>query len=231
MLHYVAMELPKQVTEQQPGSVLRGPAGEILRLLQRHGSMTLKQLRAALGVSSLNAVREQIVSLTAAGLIQSSSVRQGAGRPAYAYALSDKAQALFPKGYDVLLKLLLEEIVEQEGRERLHKLLNGVSTRLAATYGGQADGQDLEQRLAVLAQSFAARGTPITIVEQAEGITLYEYSCPYFNVAQETHDVCALEQGMLEQVLGRNVKLTQRMVDGHIGCRFMIDNGDPARRV
>lgn len=206
----------------------RGPASEILRLLQRNGPMNIKQLRAALGVSSLNAVREQLVGLTAAGLVQTTVQRQGAGRPANVYALSNKAQALFPKGYDVLLQLLLQEIIVQQGRDALQALLSGVSARLAEQYGGQDDGQALDQRLRSLAQAFAARGTPISLVEEADAVLLHEYSCPYFNVAQIDSHVCMIEQQMLEQVLGRKVQLTQRMVDGHIGCRFVIEHTKPS---
>jgi predicted ArsR family transcriptional regulator len=205
----------------------RGPAGEILRLLQRNGPMSIKQLRDELGVRSLNAVREQLMSLTAEGLIQARPVRQGAGRPAFVYTLSAKAQQLFPKGYDVLLKLLLEELVAQEGRERVQALLAKVSARLAQQYGDGA-GQSLMERLAVLAEVSAARGTPIAIVEQGDEVLLNEYSCPYFNVAQDNQDVCAVEQRMLEQVLGRKVRLTRRMTDGHPGCQFAVEQREAA---
>lgn len=201
----------------------RGPAGEILRLLQRNGPMSIKQLRDELGVRSLNAVREQLMSLTADGLIQSRTVRQRAGRPAFVYGLSPKAQELFPKGYDVLLKLLLEELVVHEGRERLDAILENVSARLAQQYG-DGEGQALEQRLAVLAQVSAARGTPIAITQQNDEVVLSEYSCPYFSVAQDNQDVCVVEQRMLEQVLGRKVRLTRRMLDGHPGCHFLVES-------
>lgn len=216
------METGKRDTAEGLTVLQRGPAGEILRLLQRHGPMSTKQLRAALGVSSLNAVREQLAHLNAGGLIETTTVRQGAGRPSFLYALSDKAQALFPKGYDILLKLLLEEIVAQQGRAALDSLLSGVSGRLATEYGGSGDGAALEERLQVLSAAFEARGTPISIVERDDAVTVHEYSCPYFNVAQEDTNVCAIEQQMLEQVLGRKVQLTQRMVDGHAGCQFVV---------
>lgn len=222
------METAKRTDTDSVSYWQRGPGGEILRLLQRNGPMSIKQLQAALGVRSANAVREQLMSLTGAGLIQTRSVRGAAGRPANMYALSDKAQALFPKGYDVLLKLVLEELVAQEGRERLKAILAGVSARLAAEYGASNTEQGLEQRLVALAAAFDARGMPITIVEHDDVLELHGYSCPYFNVAQETGDVCAVEQQMLEQVLGRKVRLTQRMVDGHVGCQFVIDGGNQA---
>jgi DeoR family transcriptional regulator, suf operon transcriptional repressor len=217
------MDIAKHTTEDSLHYLQRGPAAEILRLLQHNGPMSAKQLQAELGVRSLNAVREQLSSLSAAGLIRANSVRGGAGRPAFVYMLSDKAQALFPKGYDVLLKLLLEELDDQLGHERLQQILTGVSVRLAQHYGGDADGLELEQRLAGLAQALAQRGTPITIDEREDTLILHEYTCPYFNVAQENAEVCQIEQQMLEQVLGRKARLTKRIVDGHAGCQFVVD--------
>jgi predicted ArsR family transcriptional regulator len=218
------MEMAKHTGDDSLNYLQRGPAGEILRLLQRNGPMSTKQLQAELGVRSLNAVREQLNSLSAAGLIRASSVRGGAGRPAYLYGLSEKAQGLFPKGYDVLLKLLLEELDTQLGHERLQEILAGVSAKLAEQYGGLAEGQELEQRLAALAQALAKQGTPIAIDEHEGSVILHEYTCPYFNVAQENAEVCQIEQQMLEQVLGHKTRLTQRIVDGHVGCQFVLED-------
>ncbi len=225
------METSKWTSDERWSYLQRGPAGDILRLLQQNGPMTTKQLRVALGVSSLNAVREQLTGLSAAGLVETSTLRQGAGRPTHLYTLSAKAQALFPKGYDVLLKLLLEELAERTSSAELEAILAGVSSRLADTYRGHEAGQALEQRLAALVQSFAQRGTPITVVEQQDGLTLHGYTCPYFNVAQQTHQVCGIEQQMLEQVLGRPVRLTRRLVDGHAGCQFVVEGARAEQQV
>jgi predicted ArsR family transcriptional regulator len=200
----------------------RGPAAEILRLLQRNGPSSARDLQSALGVRSRNAVREQLMWLEAAGLLRAETRRSGQGRPAQMYTLSDRAQALFPKGYDVLLKLLLDEIGARHGRDGLQELLDGVSVRLAEQYGGKDSGQELEQRLQVLAEAFDARGTSIAIVEYDDAVAVHEYSCPYFNVAQTDSHVCAVEKQMLEQVLGRDVQLTRRMVDGHSACEFLV---------
>ncbi len=199
----------------------RSPAGAILRLLQRHGSLTIKQLQSELGVRSLNAVREQLAHLSAAGLITATAQRQGTGRPAHVYALSERAQRLFPNGYDTLLKLLLEEIAAREGREELQKILSGVGQRLADEYGEHAD--ELGQRLQTLQQMSEIRGTPIAI-HDADGVTtLHKYNCPYFDLAKSTSAVCTVEQHMIEQVLGRSVRLTERIVDGHTGCCFVVE--------
>jgi predicted ArsR family transcriptional regulator len=198
----------------------RSPAGEVLRLLQRHGPLTIKQLQAELGVRSLNAVREQLAHLSAAGLITAATQRHGTGRPAHVYALSDRAQALFPNGYDVLVKLLLEELTEREGPAHVQAILSGVGERLADQFGEHEGG--LHQRLQTLVQASQARGTPITLHDSDGVTTLHKYNCPYFDVAKTTDAVCAVEQRMIEQVLGRNVELTERIVDGHAGCCFVV---------
>lgn len=217
------METAKPTSNDVLGLIGRGPSGRILELLQRHGPMSAKQLQAALGVSSLNAVREPLLNLSAAGLVRAEPVRRGAGRPSYLYALTDKAQALFPKGYDVLLRLLLEELLAQHGRDGLRTILQRVGQRLAREYAGNAEGQAIEERLQALAAALDARGTPINIVETGDTIMLHEYCCPYYDVAQRTSDVCTIERQMLEQVLGRPVRLMRRIVDGHVDCQFVVE--------
>lgn len=198
----------------------RGPASMILRSLQQHGSRTIKQLQGDLGVRSLNAVREQLAYLSAAGLISATPQRHGTGRPAHVYALSAQGHALFPSGYDVLLQLLLDEIAARDGEQQVQDLLRGVGERLAAQFDGHMG--DLHERLAALIETSSARGTPITLHEDNGAIRLHRYTCPYFALAQTTDAVCGAEQHMIEQVLGRAVELTERIVDGHVGCCFVV---------
>ncbi|GIV95668.1 MAG: TrmB family transcriptional regulator [Herpetosiphonaceae bacterium] len=211
------------------------PAGDILQYIQRHGSATIKELEAAFDVSA-TAVREQISHLLAEGLLTATKVRQGAGRPSFRYLLTAKAQALFPKGYDVLINLLLEEILVLDGREKLQLILDRVGKRLAEQYAnrtdGYPDGSELRERLTALAAALEKQGMPIAVHELSEGkFVVSEYACPYFDVAQEHSGVCAMEQRMLEHVLGREVTITRRIVEGHHGCQFVIGDkleSDPA---
>ncbi len=213
-------------TDEQILPLQRGPAGTILRSLQQHGPRTIKQLQAELGVRSLNAVREQLASLSAAGLITATTQRHGTGRPAHVYALSERAHALFPNGYDVLLRLLLDEIVARQGEDQVQDLLRGVGERLAGQFGGHAG--ELHDRLGTLIQTLGARGTPITLHEDSGTTTLHKYTCPYFDLAKASDAVCGVEQRMIEQVLGRSVELTERLVDGHAGCCFVVHEHEDA---
>ena len=155
----------------------RGPASAILRLLQQRGPQSVKALEAELGVST-NAVREQLQHLLEAGLIRIGKVRRGAGRPAHVYSLSDKAQRLFPQAYDVLLELLLDEIVKQDGAAHAQQLLNAVGERLAEDFTGGVKSADLREQLESVSATLAERGMPVTILEKDNAVTLHTWSCP-----------------------------------------------------
>jgi predicted ArsR family transcriptional regulator len=194
---------------------------EILQLIQQRGPQSIKALEGELGVTT-NAVREQIQSLLAAGLLVADKQRRGAGRPAYMYSLTEKAQRLFPQAYDVLLKMLIEEIVKREGADNTQLLLNAVGERMADGLVGDDKGASLREQLEAITVELARHGMPITILEQGDNIALQSWSCPYITLARETDGVCQMEQHMLERAIGRRVTLDERVIDGHTHCRFLV---------
>ncbi len=203
----------------------RGPAAEILRLIQRRGPQNIKALETSLGVSQ-NAVREQLQHLLAAGLVTTAKVRRGAGRPAHVYSLTEKAHGLFPQVYDVLLKLLLKEIVRVDGAGHAQELLNAVGERLADDVTGGVQSSDLVDQLRKVSAALDERRMPIAILEQEGVVALHEWSCPYYSLAREHQGICEMEQHMLERALGTEVTIAERMVDGHAGCRFIVKRKD-----
>jgi DeoR family suf operon transcriptional repressor len=200
----------------------RGPALDILRLIQRNGPQSIKSLEVGLGVTA-TAVREQVQHLLAEGLLKTGKERRGTGRPAHVYSLSEKAHDLFPQSYDVLLRLLIEEIVKEDGSARAQELLHVVGERLAEDVTGGVRSTDLHEQLQMVAAELDRRGMPIMVLDEADGVSLHEWSCPYYSIAREHDSVCAMEQHMLEHALGARVTIAQRMIDGHAGCKFMVD--------
>src|SRR6059036_2143618 len=106
---------------------------QILEYLQRHGRGTVKELGELLGLTSTG-IRQHLTVLERDGLVTAREERGHVGRPTLVYSLSEKADALFPKSYDVLAGLLLQEIRASSGNEKLHQLLQRVAQRLAAPY-------------------------------------------------------------------------------------------------
>jgi predicted ArsR family transcriptional regulator len=199
----------------------KSPAGQILRLLQQQGTLSIKDIEAVLGVTT-TAVRQQITALQADGLVTATTVREKRGRPHAVYSLSEKGQSLFACGYEDLALVLLEEVLELAKPESTRQLLQRVSARLGEQYAEQMHGIALAERLQELVALFEKRGILIKLEEAPDAFMLTEYGCPYYGLAREHREVCSMEIEAIEQALGSQVTLCQSQLDGHHGCQFHV---------
>ncbi|MCC7353144.1 MAG: ArsR family transcriptional regulator [Anaerolineae bacterium] len=197
------------------------PAGQIVELLQRQGPMSVKDMETALGVTT-TAVRQQIANLVAEGLVTSRVVREGVGRPHFAYSLTDKARSLFACYCDDLALSLYEELVKEVGPSKVNSLLERVGQRLAEQYAGQLKSTALRERVADFSQILQAKGILSDVSPTADGLILKAYNCPYYELAVEHREICSMEQDMMSRVLEADVALTHCMHDGHQGCQFVV---------
>jgi DeoR family suf operon transcriptional repressor len=198
------------------------PAGAVLEFLQRKGSMTVKELEDALGVTA-TAVRQQIATLLAEDYIEQETERKGRGRPRNVYSLTPKGRSLFPKHYDEFTNSLLHEILVSEGPQRVVGLLKGMSRRMAEQYATQIASEETAGRAQELTKLLNAKGILAEVQVDAEGIMFQEYNCPYYELAREYRAICDMELGMIAHVLNQPVELISCSLDGHHGCQFRID--------
>jgi predicted ArsR family transcriptional regulator len=215
-------------TMLDPKTAEASPRAEVLRTIQRLGSASVKELEAALGVTT-TAVREQVAHLLREDFIQATRVRGEVGRPYYVYSLTARAHELFPKDYAALAVLMLEETRELHGEEGLRTLLNRVSRRLADKLGGEAGGKELSQKLMGLVAALGGAGMEVSMVPvsgtESEGsFVLKSHSCPYFEVARSYREICEMEAEMLSDLLGTGVevKVGNRIVEGQCACDFHV---------
>ncbi len=202
-------------------SIQDTPAGNVIEILQRHGPLRIKDIEEHMGVTK-TAVRQQLTSLMAEGLVSTRLVREGVGRPHYVYLLTGKARELFACYCDEVVLSLYEELIAEVGPAQVTQMLNRVSDRVAQRYGGQVPGSALADRVRDLTQSLGARGILADWQVVDGGYVLKEYNCPYHELAQEHREICEMEQTMMSQVLAADVELTQCMMDGHHGCHFNV---------
>jgi predicted ArsR family transcriptional regulator len=197
-----------------------------LRIIQRLGSASVKDLETGMGVTT-TAVREQVAHLLSEGFLQATRVRGDIGRPYYVYSLTAKAQDLFPKDYATLARLLLEETMAMHGHEGLRALLNNVSRRMAEKFHDSTQVSELSQKLLGLVGSLGETGMDVSMVpvESSGGFVLKAHSCPYFDVALNHREICEMEQEMMSELLGPgvSVELSSRIVEGACACDFHIN--------
>ena len=199
----------------------KSPAGQILKLLQQRGTLSIKDIEAALGVTA-TAVRQQLTALRAEDLVSSTTVREKRGRPRAVYGLTEKGQALFAQGYENLALVLLEELLEQAEPVLAKQLLRRVSTRLGQQYAEEMRGEVIADRLQELVDRLQEYGIISQVNEEDDLFVLTEYGCPYYSVARQHREICDMEIEAMEQALGAEVTLCQSQLDGHHGCQFQV---------
>src|SRR3989304_7771705 len=89
---------------------------QILVLLKRRGSATGEEAAGSLALASMTA-RQHLVGLERDGLVQSEKVKRATGRPHYVYRLTPKGQEMFPRRFDILAQLLLDEVASLSPEE------------------------------------------------------------------------------------------------------------------
>jgi DeoR family transcriptional regulator, suf operon transcriptional repressor len=205
-----------------PNLLTGSPAGQVLSILQRQGSVTIKELEASLGVTA-TAVRQQITSLFADGYIQQEIERAGRGRPKHVYSLTPKGRSLFPHHYDEFTNSLLREILISEGPDKVQELLGRMGQRMAAQYEGQLAGLSSSERATKLTELLNAKGIMAELTFEPDGIVFHEYTCPYYELARENRAICDMEEDMIAHAVKQPVALVSCTLDGHHGCQFKIE--------
>jgi predicted ArsR family transcriptional regulator len=210
------------MTGLNPQDILT-PAGQILEFLLRNGPGSIKELEQAAGVTA-TAVRQQLASLTAEGLVTMSKERQGVGRPRNLYHLTERSHSLFAYYSDELALDLIGELLETEGTDKLRYLLNRVGVKLAGQYRRQIKGDAMGDRVRQLSTLLDRRGIRVDLEHNDDVIVLREYNCPYHDLASVHRDVCEMERNAFSLALGAEVTLGNCIQDGHHSCQFVVSS-------
>jgi len=194
----------------------------ILEYLQRQGRATVKELGSLLGLTSTG-IRQHLTVLERDGLVDTREERGRVGRPTLVYSLTEKADALFPKTYDALAAVLLEEIRSSQGNERLHDLLHKVAERMAAPYVERIEGRPLPERVRETARIMEEQGCLVDVREAGDGeYYIDEFTCPFPRVAQQDRSVCALHVDFVRVLTGGDTRLTQSLLRGERACCYRV---------
>lgn len=193
--------------------MLANTRGQIIALLRR-SDRTVGELAGALELTD-NAVRAHLAALERDGLVeQRRGVSSGVGKPAYVYRLLPEADALLPKAYGPVLRLLLGVLSERLTEAELDGLMREVGRRAAA--GRTETGRDIRMRIDA---AYGVLGELGGVAELEEGdgkVTIRGYSCPLAAVVPGSPSACRLAETLLSELVGAPV-------------RERCEKGDPPR--
>lgn len=208
---------------------MKGSKQEILAFLKRTGGGTVDGLAQGIGLSPVT-VRQHLTALQRDNLVEASAVRRPTGRPHYEYRLTRSGEDTFPRRYDRLVEMLLQEIavmdLEQladlQASQRTSFLLRRLSHRLALQHAPQVQNRRLEERVAAVTEILQADGGFAEWEKTACGYEIRDYNCIFSHLETENGVGCEWHLNFLRWVLGAEVRAEE--VDGCARCcRYVVE--------
>jgi predicted ArsR family transcriptional regulator len=199
------------------------PAREkILLLLKKKGPLSIEELSEHMGITPMG-IRQHLLSLERKGFVDYFSRRQGVGRPAFLYRLTEKADNLFQKAYHNFTLNALRDIEKNEGRDKVDDIFRWRKERiLKDKKDALYNKKTLRERVYALGDILDSDGYLIDLYEDDNSFILKQYNCPIFKVASEFKEACKYELQMYRELLRKDIIRSECISDGNSSCTYVI---------
>lgn len=196
----------------------------ILRIIKERQQATVDELSRELGLTPVT-VRHHLEILRGEGLVAPPLLRRrkSPGRPKYVYALTEKANTLFPKRYDHLASLILGEVRSLlSSPEEVEQMMERIGERIASQVVlSGADG--FEAHLVATVEFLNERGYLARWEPRDDGeYLLHLANCPYERVAGQDQEICTIDLSMLTRLLGVSPQRVSWAAEGDSRCTYSI---------
>ncbi len=195
---------------------------KILHLLRIEGPQSLETLSQALGVT-VSATRQQMAILQSEGIVVTSSVRKGPGRPKHLYTLTDKAESHFTKRYADVALSFIDTVVELEGEKKLIEVLTKRRKTTEEHYLRETKGLSCSAKFKRIGELQDSKGYMAETDRDGDTLVLREHNCPFIDVARKYPQFCESERRLYEKVLKKKVRLKDCRARGADVCVFCTD--------
>lgn len=198
---------------------------EILNTLKKKGSLSVDELSQHLGITPMG-IRQHLAILERDDLVTPSQVRRGIGRPSHLYSLTEAAQELFPKHYELFAINLINDIVDLYGPDKLKELLEMRIERESKELGDKLAGLPFEQKVQEFSKVLENQGSMAEIQKLEDGSYIVrEFNCGIYQIAQAHPIICEYERKMVERVLGGAVEVQECVAHGGQRCAYVVKAG------
>ena len=195
----------------------------ILRIIKERQRATVDELSRELGLTPVT-VRHHLEILRGEGLVAPPLLRrrESPGRPKYVYTLTEKASTLFPKRYDHLASLILDEVRSLlSSPEEVEQMMERIGERIAS-HAVPSGGDDFEAHLIAAVEFLNERGYLARWERRDDGYLLHIANCPYERVAGQDREVCTIDLAMLTRLLGVSPQRISWAAEGGSQCAYAI---------
>src|SRR6202165_4408717 len=194
---------------------------EVLELLRRKGRSSAESIAADLGVTP-NAVRQHLTNLERDGFVVSHPERSGRGRPSLLFALTERADSVFPKRYGQLATMVLQEVQEMGGPGALDEVFSRVAARHAGAISRNLEGLEFDEKLKRVVAWIGRAGTLAEQTETTEGVKVTIHNCPFRNTALKFPQVCTITPHLISQLLGTSISQADSIHRHDPYCSFVV---------
>jgi predicted ArsR family transcriptional regulator len=195
---------------------------KILLLLKKNGPQSIENLSRELRITSMG-IRQHLLSLERKGLIDYVAKRQGIGRPAFLYRLTEKAEVLFPKAYDSFIIDTFRDIEKHEGREKIDEIFRWRKNRLLKdAREAIADKKTIHDKVYGLREFLESEGYFADVSEADTRYLLRIANCPIYKLATEFDEACKNDLQFYRELLGKEVAREQCIIEGNHSCVYSI---------
>lgn len=195
---------------------------KIILLLKKRGTMSIDDISKELNITPMG-IRQHLLSLEKKGLIDYVAKRQGIGRPAFLYKLTDKADDLFPKAYREFIVTTFKDIEKNEGRDKIDEILKWRKNRLLKDMKeALSDKKTFQEKVYGFKDILESKGYLVEFKATNKYYTLKQYNCPIYKLAAEFKEACQYELQMYKDILGRAVSREECISEGDHSCTYII---------
>ncbi|MCY1341694.1 iron-sulfur cluster biosynthesis transcriptional regulator SufR [compost metagenome] len=186
-------------------------------LLYQPGGMSIDELASQLAVTR-TAIRQHLAALERDGLILRGETRPTGRRPEQLYLLSARGRELFPRQYQLLADLLIDEVAAIIGRDALLHLMRTLGRKLATDMEAQVVDE------ARIAHHMNEAGYEAEVFFRSSGEPeIVAHNCVFHHLAAAHPEVCELDLALIGTLGGGQVEHLECMVRQGQVCRFRID--------
>lgn len=199
----------------------------ILELLKEREGATVAELADALEMAPVS-VRHHLDILQGDNLICVERLeRKGSvGRPQQIYALTPHANEHFPDNFAALASGLVRQLKRVLPPDKVEAAFCDLAQDFAGKLEPQLAGLDTERRLARVTAFLNERGYLARWErdedDPAGGYLLHKCNCPYAGVSDVHHELCLMDQVLINELVGQPCRRTQSMAEDARCCTYRI---------
>lgn len=194
---------------------------KILQTLLAFPGSTINDLAGAVGINGIS-VRHHLTSLEADDLVTSNEERHGVGRPHLVYALTDKGLEQFPTSYLRLSRKLLEQLKLHMTSKEIEAIFEDIGIEIAQSYSEETKNKSLDERMMLLKPVLMKEGFIIDYKKNEQTYSLSSLSCPYYRIAPDHPEVCALDNALIQTFLDAPVTIESCIFKNADHCIYQI---------